>query len=139
MDRLVEELGRAAAHQATLVAQVKASYASESSHLAQKDEEIVLLKAQLASTQAALEASNAYGQKMAEERMSLLAQVKDERAALDDHKSACAWAMSFMEQYKKRYFTQLENLRQGFLDALQVQEEKLCKMSIEYDEELYLI
>ena len=45
--------------------------------------------------------------------------------------------MKFMEQDKKRNFAQLETIRQGFLDALQVQEEKLRKMSIEYDEELY--
>ena len=69
--------------------------------------------------------------------MSLLAQIKEERTALDEHKSTCAWAMKFMEQYKKRHFEQLETLRKGFLDALQVQKEKLRKMSLEYDKELY--
>ena len=43
--QLIEELSVATAHQATLVAQLKAQYASEGSSSAHKDEEIALLKA----------------------------------------------------------------------------------------------
>lgn len=82
-EALIEELGMAAARQATLVAQLKAQYASEGSSGAQKDEEIMLLRAQLASAQAEVESTNAYAGKLADERMSLFAQVNHERAAFD--------------------------------------------------------
>ena len=63
----------AVARQDTLVAQLKALYACEGSCSAQKDEEIALLKTQLASAQAALESSTTYSKKLADERLSLLA------------------------------------------------------------------
>ena len=80
-DHLIEELSLAAAHQATLVAQLKARYAGEGSSSAQKDEEIALLKAQLASAHAEVESTNQYAQKLAEEKMSLLARVSQEHVA----------------------------------------------------------
>ena len=42
-DHLIEELGLAAAHQASLVAQLQSRYAGEGSRCVQKDEEIALL------------------------------------------------------------------------------------------------
>ena len=69
--------------------------------------------------------------------MPLLAQVNEDLSALDQYKSTCSWAMKYMDQYKKRHFEQLDDLRKAMLDALQKQEEKLRKLSIEYDEELY--
>ena len=80
-DQLIEELGLSAAYQATLVAQLKAKYAGEGSSSAQKDEEIALLKAQLASAHAEVESTNQYAQKLAEEKMSLLARVSQEHVA----------------------------------------------------------
>ena len=69
--------------------------------------------------------------------MSFLTQLKDERAAHDEHRTACKWAIGFMEQYKKEHFAQIEALRQRFMTAHQMQEEKLRRMNIEFDEELY--
>lgn len=45
VQRLMEELGAAAEHQAELVTQLKARYVDEGSSLAQKDEEIAMLRA----------------------------------------------------------------------------------------------
>lgn len=59
-DHLIEELSLAAAHQATLVAQLKARFAGEGSSSAQKDEEIALLMAQLADAHAEVESTNLY-------------------------------------------------------------------------------
>ncbi|GJY14955.1 hypothetical protein Tco_0385377, partial [Tanacetum coccineum] len=87
VDQLMEEFDMVTAQQATLVAQL------------QKDEEIRLLKTQLADAQAEAESSRSYAQNLAEEKMALLVK-------------------------------RVEGL-------LEKQEEKLRKLSIEYDEELY--
>lgn len=65
MDYLIEELGLATAHHATLVAQLKARYPGEGSSSAQKDEEISLLKAQLADARAEVETIDLYAKKLA--------------------------------------------------------------------------
>ena len=104
---------------------------------AQKDEEIALLKAQLASAHAAVESTNAHAKKLADEKMSLFAQVNQERAAFDQYKSSCIWGLKYMEQNKSKHFAQLDEFRKTVEDALEKQEGKLRKLSIEYDEELY--
>ena len=103
----------AAAHQATLVAQLKARYAGEGSSSAQKDEEIALLKAQLADARAQVESTDLYAKKLAEEKMSLLAQVSQERAALTDYKATCLWVLKYMEQNKNEHFSRLDEFRKA--------------------------
>ena len=137
-EKLIEELSLATLHQATLVAQLKAKYACEVSRIARKDEEIALLKAQLASAHAAVESTNAYAKKLADEKMSLCTQVSQERYAFDQYKSTCLWGLKYMEQNKSKHFSQLDEFRKTVEDALEKQEGKLRKLSIEYDEELYL-
>ena len=97
-EQLIEELSLAAAHQASLVAQLKAKYDGEEGSSAQKDDEIALLRVQLASAHAAVESTNAYSKKLADERISLLAQVKQERLAFDQYTSSCLWGLKYMEQ-----------------------------------------
>ncbi|GJZ35970.1 hypothetical protein Tco_0581787 [Tanacetum coccineum] len=99
VDQLMEEFDMVTAQQAALVAQLRARFSSERSQSVQKDEEILLLKTQLADAQAEAESSRSYAQKLAEEKMALLVK------------------------------------RVG--ELLEKQEEKLRKLSIEYDEELY--
>ena len=136
-EQLIEELSLAAAHQAALVAQLKAKYAGEGSSSAQKDEEIALLKAQLASAHAAVESTNAYAQKLADEKMSLFAQVSQERSAFVQYKSTCLWGLKYMEHNKSKHFSQLDEFCKTVEDALEKQEGKLRKLSIVSDEELY--
>ncbi|GKF52907.1 hypothetical protein Tco_0159817, partial [Tanacetum coccineum] len=59
----------------------------------QKDEEILLLKTQLADAQAEVESSRSYAQKLAEEKMALLVKVEQERADSADYKASCHWAV----------------------------------------------
>ena len=119
-----------------MVTQLKASYSGESSRLAQKDEEIALLKAQLVSAHAEVRSTNLYAQKLAEEKVSLLAQVSRVRSAYNEYKSNCHWALKFVEQNKSNHFAKLDELIKFVKEALERQEVKLHKLSIEYDEEL---
>ncbi|GJS81961.1 retrovirus-related pol polyprotein from transposon TNT 1-94 [Tanacetum coccineum] len=111
VDQLMEEFDMVTAQQAALVAQLRARFSSERSQSVQKDEEILLLKTQLADAQAEAESSRSHAQKLAEEKMALLV--------------------------KNNHFAGLDEFRQRVEELLEKQEEKLRKLSIEYDEELY--
>ncbi|GJX97016.1 hypothetical protein Tco_0352814 [Tanacetum coccineum] len=114
VDQLMGEFDMVTAQQAALVAQLRARFASERGQSVQKDEEILLLKTQLADAQAEAESSRSYAQKLAEEKMALLVKAEQERADAAEYKASCHWAVKYLEG-----------------------EEKLRKLSIEYDEELY--
>ena len=137
VEGLMEELGLAAARQAALVDQLKARYAGEGSSSAQKDEEIALLRAQLVSTQAEVVSTTAYSRRLADERLALMAEVKRERAAAEQYRSNCAWGLKYLQENRGRHFAQLDGFRKFVETALETQESKLRKLSIEYDEELY--
>ena len=74
--QLMEELGAAAERQAELVTQLKAQYVGESSSLAEKDEEIAQLRAQLSDARADVESTTAHARRLADEKLSLMADVK---------------------------------------------------------------
>ncbi|GKG14006.1 hypothetical protein Tco_0350966, partial [Tanacetum coccineum] len=80
VDQLMEEFHMVTAQQAALVAQLRARFADERSLIIQRDEEILLLKTQLADAQAEAESSRSYAQNLAEEKMALLVKVEQERA-----------------------------------------------------------
>lgn len=69
--------------------------------------------------------------------MSLLVQVSRERSAFDQYKSFCMWGVKYLEQSRSKHFAQLDEFRKAVEVALEKQEGKLRKLSIEYDEELY--
>ncbi|GJQ98910.1 hypothetical protein Tco_0521895 [Tanacetum coccineum] len=77
----------------------------------QKDEEILLLKTQLADAQAEAESARSYAHHLAEEKIALIV--------------------------KNNHFAGLDDFRHKVEGLLEKQEEKLRKLSIEYDEELY--
>ncbi|GJS72714.1 hypothetical protein Tco_0705555 [Tanacetum coccineum] len=106
-----DDISNRRVRQAALVAQLRARFSSERSQSVQKDEEILLLKTQLADAQAEAESSRSYAQSLAEEKMALLV--------------------------KNNHFAGLDEFRQRVEGLLEKQEEKLRKLSIEYDEELY--
>ncbi|GJS12600.1 hypothetical protein Tco_0407072 [Tanacetum coccineum] len=111
VDQLMEEFDMVTAQQVALVSQLRARFSNERSQSIQKDEEILLLKTQLADAQAEAESSRSYAQNLAEEKMALLV--------------------------KNNHFAGLDEFRQRVEGLLEKQEEKLRKLSIEYDEELY--
>ena len=134
---LVEKLSLAGAQQAELVAQLKASCSGESSCLAQKDGEIILLRAQLASARVEVESTTAYSRRLVDERLALLAEVKRERAATEQYRTNCAWGLKYLQENRGRHFKQLDKFHKFVETALETQESKLRKLSLEYDEELY--
>ncbi|GJY11779.1 hypothetical protein Tco_0381088, partial [Tanacetum coccineum] len=137
VDQLMEEFDMVTAQQAALVAQLRARFANERSQSIQRDEEILLLKTQLADAQAEAESSRSYAQNLAEEKMALLVKVEQERADAAEYKASCHWAVKYLEGGKNNHFAGLDDFRQKVEGLLEKQEEKLRKLSIEYDEELY--
>ncbi|GJT53873.1 hypothetical protein Tco_0988927 [Tanacetum coccineum] len=97
VDQLMKKFDMVTAQQAALVAQLRARFSSECSQSVQKDEEILLLKTQLADAQAEAESSRSYAQNLAEEKMALLVKVEQERANSADYKASCHWAVKYLE------------------------------------------
>ncbi|GKB90538.1 hypothetical protein Tco_0962810, partial [Tanacetum coccineum] len=87
-----------------------------------------------AESKAEAESSRSYAQKLAEEKMALLAKLEQERAKSADYKASCHWAVKYLEGGKNNHFAGLEEFRQRVEGLLEKQEEKLRKLSIEYDE-----
>ncbi|GJR88359.1 hypothetical protein Tco_0212370 [Tanacetum coccineum] len=81
--------------------------------------------------------ARSYAQRLAEEKMALLVKVEQERADSADYKASCHWAVKYLEGGKNNHFAGLDDFRQRVEGLLEKQEEKLRKLSIEYDEELY--
>lgn len=132
--QLMEELGAAADRQAELVTQLKARYVGESSSLAHKDEEIALLRAQLADARGDVESTTAHVRRLADEKLSLMVEMKHERAAAEQYRANCAWGLKYLPENRGKHFAQLDEFRERVEAALKVQESKLCKLSIEYDD-----
>lgn len=137
VQQLMEELGAAVERQAELVTQLKARYVGEGSSICQKDEEIALLRAQLADARADVESTSAYARRLTDEKLSLMAEVRRERAETDRHRANCSWGLKYLQENRAQHFANLDELRERVEEALKVQESKLRKLSIKYDEELY--
>ena len=73
--QLMEELAVASERQAELVTKLKAQYVGEGSSLAQKDEEIALLREQLADARADVESTTAHARRLSDEKLSLMVEV----------------------------------------------------------------
>ena len=147
---VMEELASVSARQSELVAEARASCTDECSR-AHYEEQIASLQAQLASAQselasskaeqlsskAQLERAEASAQKVAAEKLSVMAELAQERATVERLKLDAAWALKYLEENKEEHFSMVEELRSNMDCALKLQEEKLRKLSIEFDEELY--
>ena len=79
---LLVELAATAERQTELVAQLRAQYVGESSTVAEKDEEIARLRAQLAEAQAEVESAKAHADKIAQDKVSMLADLKHAKGEL---------------------------------------------------------
>ena len=93
--QLMEELA-AATRQTELVTQLKASYVGEGSSLAHKDEEIALLKAQLAGVRADVESATAHARKLAAEKLSLMVEVNQERSVMHQYRTDFSWGLKYL-------------------------------------------
>ncbi|GJU28980.1 hypothetical protein Tco_1172569 [Tanacetum coccineum] len=63
--------------------------------------------------------------------------VEQERADAAEYKASYHWAVKYLEGGKNNHFAGLDDFCQKVEGLLEKQEEKLRKLSIEYDEELY--
>ena len=134
---LVKELAVVAARQAELVTQLKAQSVVEGGSLAQKDEQIALLKAQLAGAQAEVLAATEHSKKVTDEKLIAMSELQHARGELQQFRSNLSWGARYLEEKKVEHFADLDDFRKKVESSLVVQEEKLRKLSIEYDEELY--
>ena len=134
---LVEELAVVAARQAELVTQLKAQAVVEGGNLAQKDEQIALLKAQLAEAQAEVLAADERAKKATEEKLTVMAELQRERGESQQYRADLAWGVKYLEEKKTELCGQLAVFGKKVESSVEAQEEKLRRLSIEYDEELY--
>lgn len=79
---LVEELAIVAACQAELVTQLKVHSVVEGGNLAQKDEQISLLKAQLTEAQAQVLAAAEHAKKVTDEKLTAMSELQHARGEL---------------------------------------------------------
>lgn len=135
--QLMEELAAAAECQTELVAHLKRQYVGESSSLVQKNEEIALLRAQLANARVEVGSIKAHAEKVTDEKLTVMAELQHARSELHQFKASLTWGVRYLEEKMAEHFGHIEALRKQVGDALMVQEEKLRRLSIEYDEELY--
>ena len=96
-----------------------------------------MLRAQFANAQAEVESVKAHAEKVTDEKLSLMAELKHERGELHQFRSNLSWGIKYLEEKKAEHFGHIDDLRAQVENALKVQEGKLRKLSIEYDEELY--
>ena len=73
---LLMELAATAERQTELVAQLRAQHVGESSVIAEKDAEIARLRAQLGEALAEAESAKAYAEKIAQDKVSMLADLR---------------------------------------------------------------
>lgn len=135
--QLLVELAATAERQTELVAQLKTRYVGESSTLAQKDEEISLLRAQLAEAQAEVVSFKAHADKVTTEKLTAMAELQQARGDLHQFRANLTWAVRYLEEKKEEHFANINEFKVRMEKIIQVQEEKLRGLSIDYDEELY--
>lgn len=56
---------------------------------------------------------------------------------MQQHRTNLSWGLKYLQEKKGEHFANIDKLRAQVENALKVQEGKLRKLSIEYDEELY--
>ena len=110
--QLIDELAATTARQAELVAQLKGKCAGESRALAQKEEELGKLRAQLADAQVELGESRAYAEKIAQDKMSILADLLYVRAKFEQIKAKTSWSVSFLEEKRSEHYARLQEFKE---------------------------
>lgn len=110
-DELLKELSDAAKRQSSLVAQLRGRYVGEIGLSAQKDEEIISLKAQLAEAQAKVESAEADAKRCVDKSVSVLAELDRERAEAARYKAECHSTMESLERGKEKMFADMDGFR----------------------------
>ena len=105
--------------------------------LLKKDAEIARLRAQLAGAQAEAESAKAHAEKIAQDKVSMLADLKHAKAKLHQVQADMTWSLRYLDERRVEHFGNIDEFKGRMEKIIQVQEEKLRALSIEYDEELY--
>ena len=109
----------------------------ESSLIMEKDKEIERLRAQLGEALAEAESAKAREEKVAQDKVSMMADLRYARSKLREMQADKVWAVRFLNEQKDVHVAHIEQFRERIDKLVQTQEEKLRALSIEYDEELY--
>ena len=133
---MIADLHDSSQQQESLVEELRTEYENDV-RLLSKEDEIALLKEQLETARADLTAVNNSRAKLADEKISLLAQASQQRGDLSNHRKIWDWAIRHLQLGHKKHFANLEDFRQSILKMYENKERRLRKLSIEYDEELY--
>ena len=137
-DDVMGEMAAIAACQAELVAEAKASSTrSLQERVSSLEVQLATAQAELASSKAEQERAEAYARRVAEETLALGAELTQECTAVGRQQLDAEWALRFLQQNKDQHIANLEAFCSKVSDALETQEGNLCKLSIEFDEELY--
>ena len=134
---LLVELAAVAEHQTELVAQLRTQYVGESSAVAEKDGEIARLRAQLAEARAEVESTKAHADKIAQDKVSMLADLRHAKAKLHQIQVDATWSVKYLDERRAEHFARIQEFKERMEKIIEVQEEKLRGLSIEYYEELY--
>ena len=76
-------------------------------------------------------------EKMAAEKAAAVLELEKERSATREKEALARSAMEALERTKDQHFANIDEIGRRCQDKLNAAEEKLRKLSIEYDEELY--
>lgn len=117
--QLLVELAAAAERQTELVAQLKTRYVGEGSTIARKDEEIALLRAQLAEAQAEAESAKAHADKVTDEKLAMMCELQHARGELHQFRANLTWGVRYLKEKKAEHF--------GHIDEFRLRMEKLLK------------
>ena len=108
-----------------------------SAQLAAAQSELASSNAEQLSSKAKLERAEQSAHILADQKMAVLLQLEQERADRQLHQRDSKWVLEHFEQHFGDHFANMETFRSRIQTVLNMQEEKLRKLSIEYDEELY--
>ena len=144
----MEELASLATRQAELVARARFDIAEEDAHaegtISKLEAQLAAVQAELASSKAEqlvskaeLERVEAQMEKMAAEKTAAILELEKERSATREREVAAKSAMEALELAKAQHFANVDAFGRRFEEKISEAEERLRKISIEYDEELY--
>ena len=84
-----------------------------------------------------MEAVTEHVRKVTDEKLTVMAELQHERGELHQFRLNLTWGIRYLEEKKAEHFAGLDDFRKRVKSSLVVQEEKLRRLSIDYDEELY--
>ena len=145
LDVVMEELASLATRQAELVARARYDIAEEDANaegaISALEKQLDAVEAELASSKAEqldskaeLERMKADLEKVAAEKTAATLELEKERAAAKEREVATKEAL---ELFKAQHLANVDAFGRRFQEAISNAEERLRKISIDYDEELY--